>query len=411
MGQGIAPWRAVAAFALAAAFFCYGFVHRVAPSVMVAELMRDLGVGAAVLGNLAALYFWAYAGLQIPVGVLLDRLGPRRLVSGALATIALGSVVFAYGGSLIGLSIGRLLIGVGAAFSWVGCLTVATQMFEPRRFPLLTGIAQTVGVAGAVLGQVPLALAIGTVGWQHANAALGVVGLLLALAFWLIVRDRAHAVESGQGLLVGLRQVARNPQTWVCALFSMSLTAPIQAFAGLWGVPYLQVAYGIDKAAASQVTTFMFYGWMAGAVSAGFVINWIGRRRPVAALGSFFATATLAAALFWPGRLPIFGVETLMALHGLSAGVMLTGFIVAREQNPASASGAAYGLVNTCVVGIGGVMQLVIGMLLDLRWAGTVSAGIRVYDVPAYLFAFVTLTALGAAGFLAALRLKEPRGP
>lgn len=409
MGQGVPPWRAVAAFALAAAFFCYGFVHRVAPSVMVAELMRDLGVGAAVLGNLAALYFWAYAGLQIPVGVLLDRLGPRRLISAALATIGLGSIVFAYGGSLIGLSAGRLLIGVGAAFSWVGCLTVATQMFEPRRFPLLTGIGQMVGVAGAVLGQMPLALAIGAIGWQDTNAALGVIGFLLAIAFWLVVRDRALTGESGQGLLAGLRQVARNPQTWICALFSMSLTAPIQAFAGLWGVPYLQVAYGLEKAAASQVTTYMFYGWMVGAVCAGFVINWIGRRRPVAACGSFFATATLAAALFWPGGVPIGVVEALMAVHGLSAGVMLTGFIVAREQNPASASGAAYGLVNTCVVGIGGVMQLVIGTLLDLRWTGGLAGGIRVYDTSTYLFAFTTLTFLGVAGFLAALRLKEPR--
>jgi predicted MFS family arabinose efflux permease len=410
MGQGVQPWRAVAAFALAAAFFCYGFVHRVAPSVMVAELMRDLGVGAAVLGNLAALYFWAYAGLQIPVGVLLDRLGPRRLISGALAIIGFGSVVFAYGGSLLGLSVGRLLIGVGAAFSWVGCLTVATQMFEPRRFPLLTGIAQTVGVAGAVLGQVPLALAIGAIGWQQTNTALGLVGLALAAGFWLLVRDRARPPEASHGLLAGLKLVARNPQTWTCALFSMSLTAPIQAFAGLWGVPYLQVAYGIDKAAASQVTTFMFYGWMGGAISVGFVINWIGRRRPVAATGSFFATATLAAVLFWPHQLPLGAVEALLALHGLSAGVMLTGFIVAREQNPASASGAAYGLVNTCVVGIGGVTQLAIGTLLDLRWQGTMSAGIRTYDTAAYLFAFTTLTILGVAGFLAATRLKEPRG-
>lgn len=411
MGQGVQPWRAVVAFALAAAFFCYGFVHRVAPSVMVTELMRDLGVGAAALGNLAALYFWAYAGLQIPVGVLLDRFGPRRLVSGALAVIGIGSIVFAYGGSLFGLSIGRLLIGIGAAFSWVGCLTVATQMFELRRFPLLTGIAQTVGVAGAVLGQVPLALAIGAVGWQQTNAALGLIGLALAIGFWLLVRDRARPPEASHSLLAGLRQVARNGQTWICALFSMSLTAPIQAFAGLWGVPYLQVAYGIDKASAGQVTTFMFYGWMAGAISVGFVINRIGRRRPVAMTGAFFATMTLAAVLFWPDRLPLYAVEALLALHGLSAGVMLTGFIVAREQNPASASGAAYGLVNTCVVGIGGVMQLVIGALLDLRWAGTMSAGIRTYEPDTYLFAFASLTILGIAGFLAATRLKEPRGP
>ncbi len=408
MGQGVAPWRAIAAFALASGFFCYGFIHRVAPSVMVGELMAEFAVGAAVLGNLAALYFWAYAGLQIPVGVLLDRLGPRRLVAGAAAIAALGSVLFGLADSLAIAGLGRLLIGVGAAFSWVGCLTVATQMFAPARFPLLAGIAQTVGVAGAVFAQVPLALAMETQGWRGVNFGLGAVGIAIALGFWLVARDPAKSGGPGMGLLAGLALVARNPQTWACALFSMSLTAPIQAFAGLWGVPYLQTAYGLDKVGAGQVTTFIFYGWIAGAVVFGLVMDRLGPRRVAGSIGAGIATASFAATFCLPG-LSLGAISGLLFLHGLSASVMLTGFVVGREQNPPAASGASYGLINTHVVGIGAVMQIIIGAVLDMSWGGAIANGARVYEPDAYRFAFLSLTVLGIAGFLAGLCFKEPR--
>src|SRR3954464_5349888 len=124
---GVTGCRALAAWVVASLFFLYAFVHRVSPSVMVDELMRDFAVGAAVLGNLSAFYFYTYASLQIPVGVLMDRIGPRRLTAAAAAVCAIGSFVFAMSDGVATASFGRALIGVGAGFSFVGTLTVATQ--------------------------------------------------------------------------------------------------------------------------------------------------------------------------------------------------------------------------------------------------------------------------------------------
>ncbi len=151
---------------LCAVFFLYAFVQRVAPSVMVDDLMRDFAVGGALLGNLSAYYYYAYAGSQIPVGVLMDRFGPRRLVTLAAALAGAGSLVFVLADGLWLASIGRLMIGFGCAFSFVGALNYAALWFPPNRFATLSGWAQMLGVLGGIIGQAPLGYLVETAGRQ-----------------------------------------------------------------------------------------------------------------------------------------------------------------------------------------------------------------------------------------------------
>src|SRR5262245_5705242 len=163
----------------AAACFFYAWVLRVAPSVMVEELMRDFAVGAAVLGNLSAAYFYGYAGIQIPVGLLLDRFGPRRLLAIASFVCAGGCVLFATGETLATVTAGRFLIGASAAFSLVGAMAVAGQWFRPDRFAVFSGLAMAMGMAGGVLGQAPLRLAVEASDWRSVNLLLALGGVAL----------------------------------------------------------------------------------------------------------------------------------------------------------------------------------------------------------------------------------------
>jgi MFS family permease len=165
-GPGLLP---LLAWATGAMFFFYAWVLRVAPSVMVGELMRDFAVGAAVLGHLSAAYFYAYAGMQIPVGLLLDRFGPRRLMTVAALACAGGCMLFAVGQSLAMVTAGRLLIGASAAFSLVGAMAIAGQWFPANRFALLSGLAMAMGMAGGAFGQAPLRLAIEATDWRTAT--------------------------------------------------------------------------------------------------------------------------------------------------------------------------------------------------------------------------------------------------
>ncbi|MBC8158422.1 MAG: MFS transporter [Alphaproteobacteria bacterium] len=182
------PW---AVWGLGTLLFFYAFFHRVAPAVMVNELMRDFAVGGAILGTLSALYFYPYAALQIPLGLMLDRWGPRRVLTVAAAFCGLGSLVFATADNLMIAYVGRAMIGAGAAFGWIGTLNLIAIWFPPQRFALLAGVTAMIGMSGAVAGQAPLAQIIHAFGWRETLGVAALYGGVLAIAFWVVVRNPA----------------------------------------------------------------------------------------------------------------------------------------------------------------------------------------------------------------------------
>jgi MFS family permease len=394
------------AWGLGALFFCYAFVQRVSPSVMVTELMRDFGVGAAILGNLSAFYFYAYAGLQIPVGLLMDRIGPRRLMTAAAAVAALGSLIFAASDVLAGAYAGRLLIGAGAAFSWVGVLTVLTQWFPATRFALFTGLAQAFGMVGAIFGQAPVSVAVDGIGWRATLVVLGAAGLVLAAMMWLVLRDRPHAAASSVGVGASLRVLLRNRETWLNAVFGLAMTAPMLGFGALWAVPYLTTVYALERATAATVISSIFIGWAIGAPLSGWLSDRLRARKPIMVVCAIVAAGSFAAVIYLP-QLPLAMLAALITLHGLAASGMVLAFACAREHNPPGMSSTAMGLVNVAVIGSGAIFQPLIGFLLDLQWDGAVEEGARIYSAAAYRYAFGAIVAGSTAGVAAALLMKE----
>jgi len=400
--------RAVFAFGLAASFFTYAFVQRVAPSVIVGELMAEFAVGAAVLGNLAAFYFYGYAPLQIPVGMLMDRFGPRRLMGFAVGVSSIGAVIFAIAPTIEIAYLGRLLVGIGAAFGWVGVLTVATLWFAPTRFAMLTGIAQLFGMIGAIFGQAPLALAVDAWGWRGTLGALAVFGALLAVAIFVVIADKRTAPAHATGsFAAGLRGVLRARDAWLATIYGFAMTGTMQSFAALWAVPWLMQVHGLERGSAALLSSAMFAGWGIGAPIIGYVVDRLGRRVGPMRLLSAAMTISLAAILYWPG-LGLPALAVLMFVNGVCASSMVISYAHARDHSPANASGAAYGLVNTAVVGSGALLQPSIGALLDRAWDGTLSGGSRVYSPAAFEQGFSILLAVAVLGALSAWLMREP---
>ncbi len=394
------------AWATGAMFFFYAWVLRVAPSVMITELMRDFAVGGAVLGNLSAFYFYGYAGMQIPVGLMIDRFGPRRLMTIAALVCASGCVLFATSTAFWAVAAGRFLIGASAAFSLVGSMAVAGQWFPPRRFALLSGLAMMMGMAGGVFGQAPLRLSVEAYDWRTTMLMLAAGGVLIAISAWATVRDKNRGSGGLLPLLRGLSRVARNPQTWLIAVAGLGASTPLLGFAGLWGVPYLAATHGLDQTAAAAVTSTVFIGWGAGAPLFGWFSDRIGRRRAPYVIGMVLCTVSIAAIVYIPS-LPIPMIVTLCFLCGLGGSAQIIGFAAAREHNPAALSGTAIGLVNCLVTGAGAIYQPLTGWLLDLGWKGQVAAGARIYDAAAYQYALTAIVAGTLVALLCAMAIRE----
>ena len=409
LSESVGRWPVLPllAWGTATLFFFYAWVLRVAPSVMISELMRDLAVGGAILGNLSAFYFYGYSTMQVPVGILMDRFGPRRLLTISALGCTAGCLLFAASGDAVSASLSRLVIGAGAAFGLVGAMTIAGQWFPAHRFALLSGIAIMMGMIGGVFGQAPARLAVEAWGWRETMVVFCAGGLVLAVAAWSFVRDKP-AAEHGRRRSVwnSLGAVFGNRQVWLNAIAGIGTTAPLLGFAGLWGVPYFETRYEIDRAAAAGMASMVLIGLAVGSPFFGWVSDRVQRRRLPLVCGLFLCLVSLAGLVYIPA-LPISAATVLALVCGFGAASQITCFAAARESSPGELSGTTLGITNGLVTSAGAVFQPLIGFLLDLGWDGQTAGGARVYDLATYQFAFVAVTIGSLVGLLSALATRE----
>lgn len=403
------PWLVWSAGAL---FFCYAFFLRSAPAVMTDELMRHFSVGAGLLGNLAAFYFYAYAAEQIGVGVLVDNFGPRRILTWTAVIAAIGCLLFATADTLNQAYAGRLLIGFGSGFGWVASLALVARWFPPRRFASLSGLTALGGMVGSALAGAPLALLVDADGWQGPMLGTAVAGTVLALACWILVRDHPAPQTVSRaarlGLLHSLRLASANPQTWIITLYTGAVVSPFLGVTSLWNVPYLIQVHGHERAHAALIAMIQIAGMAVGSPLLGWVSDKIGRRKPIMWFAIFVQAVGYGVAFYLPGVSPLlFGA--MLFLAGLGGSGIIVGFATGREANSPRALGAAMGIINTCVIGGGALIQPAIGVILDHHWEGAMIAGARVYSEGAYQLAFAILFVPLAVAFAASLFIRETR--
>lgn len=389
-------------------FFSYAFIQRVAPSVVTDELMRDFSVGAASLGILSGAYFYTYAALQLPVGLLTDRYGPRKLMAGAAIVCALASLGFANSETLLVASFYRALIGGAVAFGFVGTLSIITQFFSPGRFALLAGLVQSMGMIGAIAGQAPLRVLVESRGWQETFLWLSLVGIALGILLFIIVPRRSNKDQQNKKryLTHSLTEVARNPQSWLCAGIGFGLAAPMLSFAGLWAIPWLELSYEVDKKQAAGLVSMLFLGWAIGSPLCGWLSDRMAKRRPVIIGGTLISLSGFVL-LVYVGEWSLSAIGFLFAMSGIGGASMVVIFGSVRESNLIVNSAAAMGLANMCVVGSGAVTQPLIGWLLEKYWNGALIDGIPVYSVETYRIALVTLVVSMLMALVCAIFLRE----
>ncbi len=392
-------WLAWLMWGLVALLYLLGFFQRMAPAVMVEELMRDFQINGAIMGNLSATYFYAYALMQIPTGLLVDKIGPRRLSSCACLVFAGGVLIFAWAPTLHFAYLGRMLIGASVAVAFVTCMKLAGHWFPTNKFATVTGVSLLFGNIGGILAGIPLSEAVAGVGWRTAMAASGIIGLITAVVMWLVIRDDpgdygyasyAHASVQKKGnlpALAALRSVMGRGDTWLLFFAGGLSTAPVLVFAGLWGVPYLVQVHGLDRSQAAGITSTMLVAWAFGGPLLGALSDRIGLRRLPYLLSTFCAMLLWAVFLFVDMSSTL--LYPLLASIGFFSGAVIIGFAFAREVNHPGASGATGGVVNMSVLGIAAIMQPVLGKILDYHWQGVLDNGVRIYNSAAYSAAFL----------------------
>ena len=398
------PMRlALGMWALAAAAYMAGFFLRVTPGVLNVPLMRDFGLDAAQLGNLASFYFYFYAASQIPTGIANDRWGPKALIVFGTGLTGLGTLLFAAAPNLAVALLARGMIGLGHGVAWVSLLEISARWFAPRVFGTMSGLSLSAGTLGAVLAQAPLLAMTRHLGWRWSLALVGMACLGLSLLAWRIIRNAPH--ERGwrdwlapqpphdvTQVLRGLREVWHWRNTALLFVAPSGVCGAFLTFTTLWGTPFLVQERALPPAQASWVIAAMLIAFSAGGVLWGRLSDRLQRRRRPYLIGAALSLAGFAQLTLWP-LAPTPLLLTVLLFSAFGSGAMVVGFAWAKESVPARLAGTATGVHNTGVM-VGALVQLpLLGWVLDALWRGQHAGAVRLYGLFAFQVAFGVLLA------------------
>lgn len=410
--------RALAVWACAALFYGYQYVLRVSPGGLTDELARDFSVQGCALGILAAWYYNAYACLQVPVGLALDRLGTRKLVSISILLCAAGCAVFASAQSVPAACVARLLMGMGSACAFIGSIKLITLWFPRQLVARMVGFTMTIGTVGATLGVTVLPMYFKSIGWRESMVLLSWIGAALALFAWFVMKPRQNGLEEAgtraskveeegyeKPLLEGLKRVAKTPQVWYLAFFGCLMYVPVAVFTDLWGVPFLTRLYHMDSVQTGAYLSALPWGIAVGGMAFSALSDRIKRRLPLMRLGAFVSVVCYGIIILVPVPAPLMGL--LLIVAGFSFGGQLLCFTAVTESLPLWASGVAVGFTNMVIMTSGVLFQPLVGKLLDVFWDGVPGVDGAMFSVEAFRWAF-TPVVLGLGGaFLLTFVIKE----
>jgi MFS family permease len=367
---------------------------RSANAVLAPDLQRDVGLGPADLGLMTALFFAAYAAAQLPVGLALDRWGPRGVAASLMSLGVAGALLFAVGTSLPALALGRVLLGVGTGSVLLAGLKAFALWWPSHRFATISGVYFASGSLGALLASSPLAWANAAFGWRSTFVAAAlVVAAVTALIWWRTPPvparrrpdARAAAAEPGasvagsaaSGAERATKHPAEAPQaeapltgaTYFALAAVMFLgaahTGPVLAFQTLWGGPYLYDGFGVDAATAGRFLLTLSLGVSLGYASSGALADRLGLRRVTLLTALAFAAVQFALAAVVPGVTPLAWVLPLYALLGFTGGFCVLALSNARALLGVARSGRATGFVNGGSIGGVFAMQWAIGLVVE----------------------------------------------
>lgn len=403
-------------FFLAASFYLYEFILQVAPSVMAESMMKTFGVTGQGFGVISAFYFYAYAPTQLPAGVLYDRYGPRKLMTFAIVLCAFGSAFFASTDSVFTACIGRFLIGIGSAFSFIGVLVLISRWFPPYYFAILAGVAQLMSSVGAMFGEMPLAALIDLVGWRSASFILAGVGFLLAILFWVFIRDYPH--QQNQTIpdhylrdeWKRLVAVCKHAYTWIIGGYAFAIWTPIAVFAALWGVPFLQEKFQVSVVAASGLCSMIWLGIGVGSPLLGWLSDKLESRRIALIISAVLGLIATLIILYW-SELSYNWAYFVLFVLGLGAGGQTVSFAVVKENNTPELVGTASGFNNLSVLIGGAIFQPLVGYILQQTGSWRIVNGAHVYSISSYQTALLVMPVCFLASLLIATFLLKESHP
>ncbi len=368
------PLHLIRIFLPFAAGYFLSYLYRVVNAVIAPDLIADVGVGPSALGLLTAVYFISFASFQLPLGILLDRYGPRRVEAGLLVFAALGAFLFSRSDSLAALIVGRAFIGFGVSACLMAAFKAYTLWFAREKWPMINGFQMASGGLGALAATSPVESALQFTDWRGVFAILALLTLLVAACVFIMVpeKESSEKKESFHSQMRGVRAVFTSPVFWRTAPLTTMSQAAFLSIQGLWSGPWLRNVAHLDRSAAADILFWVAIAMIAGFIGLGSLVvrfNRIGvgvLTMAVAGMSLFMIVQLLLLVIptteitvlpLWLG-FGFFGTSGIIAYSALS------------QSFPAGLSGRVTTAINLLVFIVAFGSQWIIGTIIGLFQTG-----------------------------------------
>lgn len=391
-------------------FYFFQFVLRVSPNACTDSLMAEYGYDAATLGGIMSFYYVGYVLMQLPAGVLLDRIGVRRPVVLAIIMCSLGVLLFAIASSSTVLTIARLMMGIGSAFAFLSNVKVASIWFNSNKMPLYVGLTLAAGTLGAKVAGSPLVYLLNTIGWKSALQLLAVCGGLLSLISWFIVKDVESAKVNSDSLSQTVKQIKtslaailQEPMSWVMGLYGLCMYIPLSGFCDLWGAAYIEDTFSTSRAVATDMSWLIYFGIGVSAPLWSFVHARFDSYRKSLFCGCLLAFITFSMVVYLPWVFPAVSLTltgVLLFVCGLGMGAQFLAFSAVSALNCNSRTATSSAVHNMMCMLSGVISQPLIGFFMDKGASASFNENI-IYSSQSYFYGLSVIVVALFIGLIA----------
>jgi len=400
------PWIM---WGIACAFAYFQFLIQLSSGVIVKDLISTFHLTGFGAGLLASSYYYVYVTLQVPAGMLLDRYGVAKLLTQGSFVCAIGCVLFAASDSVWIVGLGRLLMGAGTAFAFIGVVAVIRMWFPKSRFAFMVGLTETIAMVGAMVGDVALAGLLEHYGWRQSMWVGVLISLIAALLCGLILKDKTPEKPqkriSSREFKAGVRELLRTPAAWWNGLYCGLLFSLVTVFVALWGVPFIMESLGVSLPLATGIDNVVFIGIAVGCPIVGSLYSRYGRRRPILVVSALSSALLMTLVLVIPLH-SVWFATALLFLLGVMSSAYILNYTIADELAPASAKSASIGFANTLAMVTAPIFQPIVGLLLHLMVQGQ-GLEQEIYTAGNYRLALGLLPILFILAAIVALKVPE----
>ncbi len=376
---------------LASVFYAYQYILRVMPNVMLNDLMQQFSMDPAVFGQFSGIYYIGYSLMHLPLGILIDRLGPRKVMTVCILLTVIGLMPIIFAKNWIYPVMGRALIGIGSSAAILGVFKIIRMLFREERFTRMLGFSVTIGLIGAIYGGGPVNYMVHLWGYQTVVLVFAAIGLMLAGINFFIVPDMPSDHQST--VLSDLKAVFTNRKVLLLCVSAGMMVGPLEGFADVWGSAFLKHIYGIDAASASYFPSLIFVGMCLGssalsliAEKSGYYIGTI-----IAAASTMFIIFTLLVA----GKLSISSIAVNFILIGVCCAYQIIAIYKASTYVEENIAGLTIAVANTIIMSFGYAFHSTIGYVINA------SGGANAEHAFSYGMSVIPITLLiGVLGFV-----------